>query len=75
MSTEVTIICDRCGARHVGNVPLGWQKDVDIKVDATGLPTYSPYHVDEVRQHLCEACMSNLSDAVKMALKALPSAP
>jgi hypothetical protein len=69
MSSEVTWICDRCGARHTGALPLMWKNEIRVEFTASGLPTYSPYHVEERAATYCDGCLQAVSSAIKAALE------
>jgi hypothetical protein len=68
MSNEVTWICDRCGARHTGNFPIMWKREVRLEFTAAMLPTYSPYHVEAKADTYCDGCLQTVSSAIKAAL-------
>ena len=69
MSQEVTWICDRCGARHVGTFPIMWKREVRLEFTAAMVPVYSPYHIEERADTYCDGCLSAVSKAIRAALE------
>ena len=63
---EKTFICDHCDARHTGdNPPLGWLNSFRVNTDAPGLPSYSPYLINETIGHLCDVCTVRITGAIR----------